>query len=178
MFTGRLPHELDVKWMTPLSRKFPTLAEYLGSHGYATAGFIANTQYCSSDTGLDRGFTHYEDYVADLPHLRPLRFALLFEHAWTGISDLGCSWAERLPAGRFTTRSSPCSSWLLGSDRKDAAEDQSRIPRLVRPTVESRGVPSSHSSITSMPMHPTSSPRERRSALAWGPGPWTISRCW
>ena len=77
MFTGRLPHELGVKWLTPLQPGFPTLAEYLGSRGYATAGFVANTQYCSSDTGLDRGFAHYEDYVADLRHLRPwLRRAL------------------------------------------------------------------------------------------------------
>ena len=51
MFTGRLPHELDVKWNTPLRTDFPTLAEYLGSQGYATAGFVANTQYCSYDTG-------------------------------------------------------------------------------------------------------------------------------
>ena len=72
MFTGRWPHELAVKWMTPLRTKFPTLAEYLGSHGYATAGFVANTLYCSYDTGLDRGFTHYEDYVLDLDQLRSL----------------------------------------------------------------------------------------------------------
>ena len=43
LFTGRWPHELDVQWLTPLRGKFPTLAEYLGSHGYATAGFVANT---------------------------------------------------------------------------------------------------------------------------------------
>ncbi len=43
MFTGRWPHELGVEWMTPLRGKFPTLAEYLGSRGYATAGFAANT---------------------------------------------------------------------------------------------------------------------------------------
>ena len=43
MFTGRWPHELGVEWMTPLRGKFPTLAEYLGSQGYATAGFAANT---------------------------------------------------------------------------------------------------------------------------------------
>ena len=41
------------------------LAEYLGSHGYATAGFVANAQYCSYDTGLSRGFTHYEDYLLE-----------------------------------------------------------------------------------------------------------------
>ena len=62
MFTGRLPHELGVEWGTPLREKYPTLAEYLGSHGYATAGFAANTLFCSYDTGIDRGFTHYEDY--------------------------------------------------------------------------------------------------------------------
>ena len=43
----------------------PTLAEHLGSLGYATAGFVGNTLYCAYDGGLDRGFTHYEDYVLD-----------------------------------------------------------------------------------------------------------------
>ena len=43
----------------------PTLAEHLGSLGYATAGFVGNTVYCSYDSGLDRGFTHYQDYVLD-----------------------------------------------------------------------------------------------------------------
>jgi arylsulfatase A-like enzyme len=62
-FSGRWPHELGVEWETPLPTKFPMLAEYLGSRGYATAGLVANTIYCSYDTGLDRGFTHYEDYV-------------------------------------------------------------------------------------------------------------------
>ena len=91
MFTGRWPHELDVKWMTPLTVKFPTLAEYLGSHGYATAGFVANTDYCSYDTGLDRGFTHYEDYVADLPHLRPLRSPCSSSARGRGFPDWACS---------------------------------------------------------------------------------------
>ena len=63
LFTGRLPHELGVEWLTPLSGKSLMLAEYLRSNGYATAGFAANTLFCSYDTGLDRGFTHYEDYV-------------------------------------------------------------------------------------------------------------------
>ena len=54
------------------------LAEYLGSHGYATAGLAANV-YCSYDTGLDRGFTHYEDYV--LEKLGFLRTAVLIDEA-------------------------------------------------------------------------------------------------
>ena len=40
----------------------PTLAEYLAAQGYDTAGFVANLDYCSRETGLSRGFAHYEDY--------------------------------------------------------------------------------------------------------------------
>ena len=63
LFTGRWPHELGSGWVTPIRNEFPTLAGYLGSHGFATAGFVANAQYCSYATGLSRGFTHFEDYA-------------------------------------------------------------------------------------------------------------------
>ena len=76
-FTGRWPHELGVQWETPLRSNFPMLAEYLGAHGYATAGIVANTRYCSYDTGLDRGFTHYEDY--EFEKLGFLRTSAVFE---------------------------------------------------------------------------------------------------
>jgi hypothetical protein len=62
-FTGRWPHELSTGWLTPLDASHPTLAEYLGSRGYATAGFVANLFYCGSDTGLGRGFTVYRDFI-------------------------------------------------------------------------------------------------------------------
>jgi arylsulfatase A-like enzyme len=62
MFTGRFPHELSAGWRTPLDGRYPTLAEVLESHGYRSAGFVANTMYCSYETGLNRGFAHYEDY--------------------------------------------------------------------------------------------------------------------
>ena len=74
-FTGRWPHELDIKWQTPLRKNFPMLAEYLAARGYATAGLVSNATYCSYDTGLDRGFTHYEDYVLDKSNI--LRTAVL-----------------------------------------------------------------------------------------------------
>src|SRR5262249_10737502 len=61
IFTGRRPHELSVGWFTPLDRTHHTLAEILRSHGYVTAGFVANTEYCGYSTGLSRGFSHYED---------------------------------------------------------------------------------------------------------------------
>jgi arylsulfatase A-like enzyme len=86
LFTGRWPHELAVRWLTPLQGRFPTLAEYLGAHGYATAGFVANTLYCSYDTGLDRGFTHYEDYI--LGGLSPVRTVYLGDLALRALVHL------------------------------------------------------------------------------------------
>lgn len=62
LFTGRWPHELSVGWKTALDGAEPTIAEYLRSFGYDTAGFVANLDYCGRETGLARGFTHYEDY--------------------------------------------------------------------------------------------------------------------
>ena len=62
LFTGRWPHELSAGWKTELDETDPTVAESLRSRGYDTAGFVANLDYCGRETGLSRGFTHYEDY--------------------------------------------------------------------------------------------------------------------
>ena len=61
-FTGQWPFQLNSQWKFTLDTPDPTLAEYLASRGYQTAGFVANTNCCSYETGLDRGFAHYEDY--------------------------------------------------------------------------------------------------------------------
>jgi arylsulfatase A-like enzyme len=66
MFTGRWPHELSAGLTGPLDATEPTLAESLRRSGYATAGFVANTTYCSAESGLSRGFVHYEDHTLDL----------------------------------------------------------------------------------------------------------------
>ena len=79
MFTGRWLHELSVGWLTPLDGARPTLAEFLGERGYATAGFVANTTYCGTDTGLARGFTRYEDYI--FPELTALKTTVLADRA-------------------------------------------------------------------------------------------------
>ena len=68
-FTGQWPFQLNSQWKFPLDAPDPTLAEYLASRGYQTAGFVANTIYCSYETGLDRGFAHYEDYPLTLRSL-------------------------------------------------------------------------------------------------------------
>ena len=63
LFIGRRPHELGVKWMCPLEADAPTIAEYLGSLGYATAGFVGNTYYCAYDRVGSR--------LHGIPRLRP-----------------------------------------------------------------------------------------------------------
>jgi arylsulfatase A-like enzyme len=68
-FTGQWPFKLNSQWKFPLETPDPTLAEYLAARGYQTAGFAANTTYCSYETGLDRGFAHYEDFPLTLRSL-------------------------------------------------------------------------------------------------------------
>ena len=99
IFTAHWPHELGVNWDTPLDEKYPTLAESLGSHGYATAGFVANTMECSYDRGLSRGFTHYDDY--SLEHLLPFRTAWLVDQFMQAVSDAGVFVGRAFDIGPF-----------------------------------------------------------------------------
>jgi arylsulfatase A-like enzyme len=62
-FTGQWPSRLNAQWKFTLDVPEPTLAEYLSSRGYQTAGFAANTNCCTYESGLARGFAHYEDYA-------------------------------------------------------------------------------------------------------------------
>jgi arylsulfatase A-like enzyme len=62
IFTGHWPHELAVEQIGWLDRTAPTLAEFLGVRGFATAGFIANQFFCGHESGLSRGFAVYRDY--------------------------------------------------------------------------------------------------------------------
>ncbi len=62
MFTGRLPHELSTDWLAKLDGDPPTIAGALAAGGWLTGGFVGNTRYCSAETGLDRGFSHYAGY--------------------------------------------------------------------------------------------------------------------
>lgn len=110
MFTGRFPHDLSAGWLSPLDSEHPTLAELMSARGYATAGLVANTTYCSYESGLARGFSHYEDYPVTLPQV-------MFS------SSLG----KYLAGSRFTRRkllrisaadiNRRALSWLDGRDR-------------------------------------------------------------
>jgi arylsulfatase A-like enzyme len=87
MFTGRWPHDLSVGWRTPLDGAWPTVAEFLRSRGYATAGFIANTSYCAADSGLGRGFTVYRDFI--FRELSPFRAAVMVQRSLEGLETIG-----------------------------------------------------------------------------------------
>jgi len=119
MFTGRWLHELTVGWLTPLDRKRPMLAEFLGERGYATAGFVANTGYCGTDSGLARGFTRYEDYT--FPKLTVLNSAVLVKRALEGAPAIVFFSQDWLTSAGLL----PCVERLLRSledDRKGAEE--------------------------------------------------------
>ena len=60
--TGQWPSTLNAHWQPTLDPSYPTLAEFLTSRGVLTAGFAANTYWCSYESGMNRGFVHYEDY--------------------------------------------------------------------------------------------------------------------
>ena len=94
MFTGKWPHESSAGWLTPLAKADLTLAEFLGARGYATAGFVANFDYCASDSGLARGFTVYQDFI--FPGLTAFRTTTLVDRfvnglqaGWAILDDLG-----------------------------------------------------------------------------------------
>lgn len=117
MFTGRFPHELSADWFVPLDDSTPTLAEAFGARGYATAGFVANHHYTSYDSGLDRGFQHYEDYLTTLEQAR--------RTSWLGQTRFVRSLLRARSAGdvaRALRRNDFSVSRKRDSDDKSAAE--------------------------------------------------------
>jgi arylsulfatase A-like enzyme len=118
MFTGRWLHELSAGWLTPLDGTYPTLAAYLGSRSYATAGFTANNAYCARDSGLARGFTHYQDFI--FPELTCFKMAALVNRTLAGMQSVGDFLETDLQFSGF--RPYLKYLWrLLDTDRKGAA---------------------------------------------------------
>jgi arylsulfatase A-like enzyme len=80
MFTGRAPGALGSGFLSPLPSEYPTLAEVLQARGYMTGGFVGNLLYTSYESGLARGFAHFEDYRVSL--------AMIVRHASIGRTKL------------------------------------------------------------------------------------------
>jgi len=63
LFTGRYVHAHGADSERPvLGTDFPTLAEVFSARGFVTGGFSANTTWATRNTGLARGFGHFEEY--------------------------------------------------------------------------------------------------------------------
>ncbi len=134
MFTGKWLHELGAGWQTPLDGAEPTLAEYLGRRGYATAGFTANYEYCARDSGLARGFTHYEDYW--FPRLTCFKMAVLVNRSLAAMQSVEDFFESELEITRFR----PILKYarlLLDTNRKWAPE----ISRELLDWMSNRGQP-------------------------------------
>jgi len=67
LFTGLGAGSTRTSWLRPLRDDVPTLAEVLATNGYATGGFVANLLYTSYESGVNRGFAHYDDYRFSWP---------------------------------------------------------------------------------------------------------------
>jgi len=119
MFSGRWPHELSAGWKKPLDDEYQTIAEALQKQGYRTGGFVANLIYGQAAFGLNRGFSHYEDYsrsigefilsasipqrISHTPFIRRLihHYDVLGRKPASGINDRFLQWLDRSPDRPF-----------------------------------------------------------------------------
>lgn len=62
LFTGHYQQRLNTDFDRALNTREPVIAEAFAAHGYETAGFVGNLHYTSWESGLARGFQHWEDY--------------------------------------------------------------------------------------------------------------------
>ncbi len=123
IFTGRWPSELGITWHRGLGPQWPMLSEVLRARGYATAAFVANEAYAGWETGLSRGFEHFDDYPRSL---------------WTAVQ--GTAFGRRL-YGPSRNRLAAIFGQLPGALARPAAmggrapigaADQSGVSRLAR----------------------------------------------
>lgn len=68
-FTGHRSGSLGVDWRKPYDGRFPTLSQAFQASNYATGAFAGNLAYTTWESGLNRGFDHFEDYATSLTQL-------------------------------------------------------------------------------------------------------------
>jgi len=113
--TGQWPSTLSAHWKPTLDPSGPTLSEFLASRGYMTSGFVANTFWCSYESGMDRGFVHYEDY--------PLTFRTILGSTALGRWVLETVWA---PGGYYAVK------WVRAQARDAAGINGAFLDWLAR----------------------------------------------
>jgi arylsulfatase A-like enzyme len=74
MFSGLYAEEFEGDFERPVRFRTPFLAGELSQRGYVSGGFVANLPYTTRESGLARGFTHYDDYHLSVNQL--------YLHSW------------------------------------------------------------------------------------------------
>ena len=116
----RWPHELSAGWFTPLDAAFPTLAEYLGARAAMPRPVLPPTlAYCSSDSGLARGFATYRDFI--FPDFTALHLTALVGRIVDGIQGIESVCTRRLAGRRSPEVAGRSRLAALRQSRKDAA---------------------------------------------------------
>lgn len=69
LLTGLWAHEVGGDYLRPVRRDARMVAEAFRERGYATGGFTANVGFVGHETGLARGYEHFEDYPRSLAQL-------------------------------------------------------------------------------------------------------------
>jgi arylsulfatase A-like enzyme len=98
MFTGLQPGEHSCRWDDPLRGEPTTVAAEFAKRGWRTGAFVANHFYTTHETGLERGFTRFEDFQVTLRQL--LLSSPLAQTAPGRDLARGTTWRERLRAIR------------------------------------------------------------------------------
>ncbi len=96
IFTGLVPHQNGSDWQAPIDPGPVTLAEILRSHGYATAGFNANSFYGMAGWRLNEGFDVYIDDSYSVRHN--------LDATWIGQSVLRSAYERLIRYNQFDHR--------------------------------------------------------------------------
>jgi arylsulfatase A-like enzyme len=69
MLTGVWPRQAGGSYVRPIQKGIPSVAQRLYDRGYRTAAFSANHGYFSHETGLQYGFSRFDDFPINVEQL-------------------------------------------------------------------------------------------------------------
>ena len=125
MFTGRWPHELSAGWLTPLERLIPRSPSFSARGAMPRPDSSPTCSIAASDSGLERGFTRYHDYIFPGPHRLPA--GGLVDRPVEGSQPIAVASSGSLAESRLMPR---CDSGAVQGQSQGGLGGQSRVPRL------------------------------------------------
>jgi arylsulfatase A-like enzyme len=97
MLTGRWPAELGIRGNArPLATEARTLAEILSDAGYHTAAFVSGFPLVRKLSGLDQGFSHFDDAMPD-----PRGAVAGVQRLADKTTDAALAWSRQTDRGPF-----------------------------------------------------------------------------